>query len=209
MNCRLPRIPAIFTVLLTFTLLQLLPGPATAGESPKVEKVVTIEGITEYRLENGVRFLLFPDSSAPTVTVNMTVLVGSRHEGYGETGMAHLLEHMLFKGSKDFPDGWKPLANRGAEFNGTTWLDRTNYYETLPATDDNLEFGIKYEADRLVNSFIRREDLQNALGSFVRASECDPLSLAAHRNLAELYESMGRKREALRHLGMVHRLTRS
>jgi tetratricopeptide (TPR) repeat protein len=62
---------------------------------------------------------------------------------------------------------------------------------------------------RLGLLYRRREDLQNALGSFMRASECDPLSLAAHRNLAELYESMGRKREALRHLGMVHRLTRS
>jgi DNA-binding transcriptional MerR regulator len=61
---------------------------------------------------------------------------------------------------------------------------------------------------RLGLLYRRREDTQGALGSFLRAAECDPLSLAAHRNLAELYESMGRKREALRHLGMVHRLTR-
>src|ERR1700716_3616474 len=67
------------------------------------EKVVTIEGITEYRFKNGLRFLSYPDPSSGSVTVNMTVLVGSRHEGYGETGMAHLLEHMLFKGSKLYP----------------------------------------------------------------------------------------------------------
>ena len=79
-----------------------------AAQDTKAKKVVTIEGITEYQLANGAKFLLFPDPSASTVTVNMTVLVGSRHEGYGETGMAHLLEHMLFKGSKNFPSPTRP-----------------------------------------------------------------------------------------------------
>jgi predicted Zn-dependent peptidase len=63
------------------------------------EKVVAAEGITEYRLANGLRVLLFPDASKPTATVNITYLVGSRHEGYGESGMAHLLEHLAFKGT--------------------------------------------------------------------------------------------------------------
>ena len=67
------------------------------------EKLAAIEGVTEYRLANGAGVLLFPEPSRPTITVNMTVLVGSRHEGYGETGMAHLLEHMVFKGHADFP----------------------------------------------------------------------------------------------------------
>ena len=71
-----------------------------------------MEGITEYQLDNGLKLLLFPDNSRPTVTVNMTVLVGSRHEGYGEAGMAHLLEHMLFKGTPTYPDGWKILRER-------------------------------------------------------------------------------------------------
>src|SRR5207253_10721249 len=73
-----------------------------AADAPR--KVATVEGVTEYRLANGARVLLFPDASRPTVTVNLTVLVGSRHEGYGETGMAHLLEHMVFKGTPTFPD---------------------------------------------------------------------------------------------------------
>src|SRR5262249_35601914 len=137
--------------LLLFTVSAQAGAPAAA---PK--KVVTIEGITEYRLDNGTRYLLFPDPSSAKVTVNLIVFVGSRMEGYGETGMAHLLEHMLFKGSKLFPQVDKALAKHGAEANGTTWVDRTNYYETMPATDENLEFGIKLEADRLVNSFIRR-----------------------------------------------------
>src|SRR4051794_1598960 len=123
------------------------------------QKVATVEGVTEYRLANGARVLLYPEPTRPTVTVNMTVLVGSRHEGYGETGMAHLLEHLVFKGTPTFPNVPKALQDHGASFNGTTNFDRTNYFETMPATDENVEFGIKLEADRLVNSHVRREDL--------------------------------------------------
>jgi zinc protease len=124
-------------------------------------KVASIEGVTEYRLGNGASVLLFPEASRPTVTVNMTVLVGSRHEGYGESGMAHLLEHMVFKGTPTHPQVPKALRDHGASFNGTTNSDRTNYFETMPATDENLEFGIALESDRLVNSFVKREDLQS------------------------------------------------
>src|SRR5271156_6191947 len=125
--------------------------------------VTSVEGITEYRLDNGFRFLLFPDNSKPLVTINMTVFVGSRPEGYGETGMAHLLEHMVFKGTPTFPKVPKALADHGARFNGTTWVDRTNYFETLPATDENLEWAIAWEADRLVNCPIKAEDLASEM----------------------------------------------
>src|SRR5262249_23290281 len=135
-------------------ILPLDTPSALHAEAPAAKKVTTIEGISEYRLDNGVRILLFPDTSSSKVTVNCTVFVGSRHEGYGETGMAHLLEHMVFKGCRLYPkptDIPKELRDRGANFNGTTSDDRTNYYETLNATDDNLEFAIRLEADRLVN----------------------------------------------------------
>ena len=79
------------------------------------EKVTTVEGVTEYRYSNGARVLLLPDNSRPTITVNMTVLVGSRHEGYGEAGMAHLLEHLVFKGTPTFPEVPKALRDHGAE----------------------------------------------------------------------------------------------
>jgi zinc protease len=121
--------------------------------------VTSVEGITEFQLDNGMKVLLFPDASKPTVTVNVTYFVGSRHEGYGEAGMAHLLEHMLFKGTPTHPDVPKVLKDRGASFNGTTWLDRTNYYETLPGNDDNLEFALKLESDRMLNSNVAAEDL--------------------------------------------------
>ncbi|HUQ72961.1 MAG TPA: insulinase family protein, partial [Planctomycetaceae bacterium] len=141
-----------------------LPGSQLQGaETAKPMSITTIEGISEYRLDNGLKVLLFPDDSKPTVTVNLTVFVGSRHEGYGEAGMAHLLEHMLFKGTPDHPAIPKELQARGADFNGTTWVDRTNYYETLPASDENLEFAIRLEADRMVNSHVKGEDLTSEM----------------------------------------------
>src|SRR5579875_2556197 len=143
----------IVTAVLTLVVSAAPVGAATP------EKVTTVEGITEYRLENGLRVLLFPDPTRPKVTVNLTVLVGSRHEGYGESGMAHLLEHMVFKGTPYHPQIPKALRDHGASFNGTTNSDRTNYFETMPATDENLEFGIAMESDRLVNSFVKGEDL--------------------------------------------------
>jgi len=137
--------------------------PATTNaQSP--ERITEVEGITEYRYENGVQLLLFPDDSKPQFTVNMTVLVGSRHEGYGESGMAHLLEHLLFKGTDTFPDTPKWLKDNGVlDMNGTTWYDRTNYYETLPASKENLEFAIHMEADRLINSWVKGEDLASEM----------------------------------------------
>src|SRR5579883_1103609 len=146
--------------ILLVTALLCVPA-ARAADAPR--KVATVEGVTEYRLANGARVVLFPEQSRPTITVNMTVLVGSRHEGYGETGMAHLLEHLVFKGTPTFPEVPKALRDHGASFNGTTNVDRTNYFETLPATDDNLEFAIQLESDRLVNSFVKREDLASEM----------------------------------------------
>ena len=102
-----------------------------AADTPK--KVASVEGLTEYQLDNGLQVLLFPDSSQSKVTVNMTVLVGSRQEGYGETGMAHLLEHMVFKGTPRHPKVPKALQDHGAQFNGSTSSDRVNYFETLAA----------------------------------------------------------------------------
>ena len=141
----------------TFLIVALLACNTFAVDTPV--KVASVEGVTEYRFANGARVVLFPEASSSTITVNMTVLVGSRHEGYGEAGMAHLLEHMVFKGTPTFLDVPKALRDHGASFNGTTNQDRTNYFETLNATDENLEFAIHLESDRLVNSFVRREHL--------------------------------------------------
>lgn len=172
-------------------LLVLLCAPHLVAQESEPKKVATVEGVTEYRLDNGARVLLFPDESQPTFTVNMTVLVGSRHEGYGEAGMAHLLEHMVFKGTPTFPDVPTALRDHGASFNGTTNSDRTNYFETLPATDDNLDFAIHLESDRLVNSNVKHEDLMSEF-SVVRnefeRGENNPQGVLSERVTAAAYE---------------------
>jgi zinc protease len=142
-------------------LLLALALPALATGVP--HKVTEVEGVSEYRLDNGLRVLLVPDPSADTVTVHITYLVGSRHESYGEKGMAHLLEHMLFKGSTHYPDVKQEFARRGARWNGTTSFDRTNYFETLPASGDNLDWALAMEADRMVNAFVRKADLDSEM----------------------------------------------
>jgi zinc protease len=138
-------------------------APAVSPGAALPQKVTSVEGITEYRLPNGLKVLLFPDQSKPTVTVNITYLVGSRHENYGESGMAHLLEHLVFKGTPKNPDIDKNFNKRGMRFNGTTWLDRTNYFQLFQSNDDNLEWALQMEADRMVNSFIAKKDLDSEM----------------------------------------------
>lgn len=121
-------------------------------------KVTSVEGISEYHFDNGLRLLVFPDASKPNITVNITYLVGSRHEGTGEGGMAHLLEHMVFKGSTKHTNIPQELTEHGSRPNGTTSWDRTNYFETFAATDENLKWALDLESDRMVNSFIKKED---------------------------------------------------
>src|SRR5271154_1708456 len=116
-----------------------------------VTKQASLGGITEYDYPNGLRVLLFPDPSSPKLTVNMTYLVGSRFEGYGETGMAHLLEHMKFILTTSGRSIKKELTDHGAQWNGTTDYDRTNYFETVTASDENLKWALGLEADRMVN----------------------------------------------------------
>ncbi len=127
------------------------------------QKAASIEGVSEYRLPNGLRVLTVPDPSVDTVTVHIVYLVGSRHEGYGEKGMAHLLEHLLFKGSKKHPDIKQEFTVRGARWNGTTSNDRTTYFETVSASEANLAWAIELEADRMVSSRVSRQDLDSEM----------------------------------------------
>ena len=132
-------------------------APAAADLPTGVERVTSVEGITEYRLANGLKVLLFPDPTKETITVNVTYLVGSAHESYGETGMAHLLEHLVFKGTPKHPNIPQELTEHGSRPNGTTWTDRTNYFETFAATDANLQWALDLESDRMVNSLHREK----------------------------------------------------
>ena len=185
---------------LAAALTAALALPLAAADAPKPaapEKITSVEGVTEYRLANGLRVLLFPDPSKPTITVNITYLVGSRHEGYGESGMAHLLEHLVFKGTPRHGNIPQELTAHGARPNGTTWFDRTNYFETFDATDVNLEWALDLEADRMVNSFIAKKDLDSEM-TVVRnefeAGENDPGGVLIARvfSTAYLWHGYGR-----------------
>lgn len=167
-------------------------APTTQMKMPEgVQKITSVEGITEYALPNGLKVLLFPDATKQTATVNITYLVGSRHENYGETGMAHLLEHMVFKGTPKHPNIPAELTSHGARPNGTTWVDRTNYFETFSATDENLNWALDLEADRMVNSYIARKDLDSEF-SVVRneleSGENSPFGVLMQRVMSAAYD---------------------
>ena len=174
--------------------------PAGTPAAAVPQKVTEVEGITEYRLSNGLKVLLFPDPSKPTITVNITYLVGSRHENYGETGMAHLLEHLLFKGTPKHPAIDQEFNQRGVRYNGTTWLDRTNYFELFQASDENLAWAIELEADRMVNSFISKKDLDSEM-TVVRneyeQGENSPFSVLLKRLQSVAYDWHGYGRSTI------------
>ena len=166
------------------------PAPSAAGKGASLPVVTRVEGISEYRLDNGLRVVLFPDPTKPSLTVNITYFVGSRHEGYGETGMAHLLEHLMFKGTPEHRNVPQALTERGARPNGTTWLDRTNYFETLPASDDNLHWALAFEADRMVHSFIAQKDLDSEMTvvrNELERGENDPSRILSQRVMSAAY----------------------
>src|SRR5215471_11267083 len=151
---RLRFILFIFAAALSLQA-QTLPQGVRQGPS--------MAGVTEYTYPNGLRVLLLPDSGSGTITVNATYLVGSRHEGYGETGMAHLLEHMNFILSTHGRNIKKELTDHGARWNGTTSFDRTNYFETINASDENLAWALGLEAERMVNMRIEKELLDTEM----------------------------------------------
>jgi zinc protease len=189
-------------VLPALILGTTLIAPAFAQVPPPV-KVTSVEGITEYRLANGLRVLLFPDPTKPAITTNITYLVGSRNENYGETGMAHLLEHLVFKPSKNFSgkDGKmtpvQALNKVGARFNGTTWVDRTNYFVTFPASDENLKLMLDLEADRMVNANIDGKDLwdpvekkgeMTVVRNEMEGGENSPFRITLQRTMGAAYD---------------------
>ena len=123
---------------------------AGAGALPAgVTRGPALGGISEFDFPNGLRVLLLPDRSQETITVNVTYLVGSRHENYGERGMAHLLEHLVFKGTAKYPNPKGEFVKHGVRYNGTTSFDRTHYFGTFPARPELLELMPDLAADRM------------------------------------------------------------
>src|ERR1700739_2197661 len=156
-----------------------------------VEKVISIEGVTEYSFPNGLHVLLFSDASKPKITVNVVYHVGSRNEGYGETGMAHLLEHMTFKSSTTGRELFKELTDRaGGFFNGTTTYDQPMYFETFNASDENLHWALDLESDRMVRMTMLKKDLDTEMTvvrNEMEAGENNPVEVLEERVLASAY----------------------
>ncbi|HOX47119.1 MAG TPA: pitrilysin family protein [Myxococcota bacterium] len=178
----------------TLLALVLLAAPALTAAPPRAPRPFTlgpsVEGLTEYRLPNGLRVLLVPDASQPTTTVNLTVFVGSRHEGYGEKGMAHLFEHMLFKRTKRFKSIKDELTRLGGFANGSTWYDRTNYFEIFPADDAKLRRALELEAERLRRAIISRDELATEMGvvkNELDMGENDPQNVLIERVLSTAF----------------------
>jgi zinc protease len=177
----LALLPIVSTAIAAQTVS--LPQGMTAGP--------TVEGVTEYTLANGLKVLLYPDLTKPTVTVDVTYKVGSRMESYGETGMAHLLEHMLFKGTPSIPSVFAELSRRGAEFNGNTFYDRTTYFETMTATEANLDWALGMEAERMTKSTFSKAELDSEM-TVVRnefeSGENEPKSVLWKRMAGAAYD---------------------
>jgi len=169
--------------------LWVVQAAVAAAALPK--PVTEVEGITEYRLGNGLQVLLAPDDSKPTTTVNVTYHVGSRHENYGETGMAHLLEHLIFKGTPTTRNALAEFSKRGLRANGSTWVDRTNYFASFSANDDNLRWYLGWQADAMVNSFIARKDLDTEMTvvrNEMEMGENDPGRILFEKTLAAMFQ---------------------
>src|SRR5580704_1723701 len=183
---RRPAGLALMLVMLVGALAIAVAQSMPAG----VQKITSMGGITQYNFPNGLRVLLYPDAAEPKLTVNVTYLVGSRHEGYGETGMAHLLEHMDFIETTNGRKIKDEIVARGASWNGTTSDDRTNYFETVPATDENLKWALGLEADRMVKVKFTKQILDTEMtvvrNEFERG-ENSPQSILRERVAATAY----------------------
>ena len=168
-----------------------LSAQTAAALPPGISAITAVEGITEYRLANGLQLLLAPDEAKPTTTVNLTYHVGSRHENYGETGMAHLLEHLMFKGTPTTPNVWAEFTRRGLSANGSTWFDRTNYFASFAANEDNLRWFLSWHADAMVHSFIAKKDLDSEMTvvrNEMERGENDPGRILYQKTLAQMFD---------------------
>jgi len=169
-------------------------APAAVAKAPAATAPTFVRemgGIEEYRLANGLQVLLFPDEAQSTTTVNITYRVGSRQEAQGEYGMAHLLEHLMFKGTPRHKDVATEFAQKGMRFNGTTTADRTNYFASFNADPATLDFALSLEADRMLNSFIAKADLDKEMtvvrNEFERG-ENEPFQVLSKRVQAVAYD---------------------
>jgi predicted Zn-dependent peptidase len=169
------------------------PAPAAAGPVPVAQLVRQIDiPYEQFTLENGLRVIVHEDRKAPVVAISIWYNVGSKDEPKGKTGFAHLFEHLMFNGSENAPgDYFEPLREIGAtDSNGTTWFDRTNYFQTVPRPA--LERGLFLEADRMGHLLgaVTQEKLTNQIGvvqNEKREGDNEPYGLVEYAQLEALF----------------------
>ena len=152
----------------------------------------TVEGITAYRLDNGLEVLLCPDPSQSALAVTITYHVGAAHEAPPEHGLALLTAYMFYAGTERHPDVRAALEERGALFDSTPAMDHTQYRTTLPASAENLSFAVSLEADRMVNADFTPAKLATELAvlrDLIATRESDPLYSLRTRMRSAAYTS--------------------
>ncbi len=165
-----------------------------------LKEIRQVEGITEYALPNGLTVLLQPDNSKPTTSVNITYRVGSRHEAYGESGAAHLLEHLLFKASATVADPKLEMTRRGARWNGTTWYDRTNYFAQFSSDPETLDWMLGWLAESMTQAKVAKEDLateMTVVRNEMERAENNPGRVLGERMRSVAYQWHGYGRDVL------------
>ena len=168
-------------------------APAAAGPAPVAQLVRQIDiPYEQFTLDNGLKVVVHEDRKAPVVAISIWYNVGSKDEPKGKTGFAHLFEHLMFNGSENAPgDYFEPLREIGAtDFNGTTWFDRTNYFQTVPRPA--LEHGLFLEADRMGHLLgaVTQEKLTNQIGvvqNEKRQGDNEPYGLVEYAQLEALF----------------------
>jgi predicted Zn-dependent peptidase len=157
----LPRMKRVFITLACGLALGLAILPISRAQQDEADSPLSQLPVERHTLDNGLRVVLSPDRTIPTVAIAVYYDVGSRNEEEGRSGFAHLFEHMMFQGSANVGKGehFTLIMNRGGSMNGTTSQDRTNYFETLPSNE--LELGIWLEADRMRSLAITEDNFEN------------------------------------------------
>lgn len=195
---------------------QALATPATSAAPSGATKALPLlrqsEGIREFRLDNGLRILLLNDASAEKTLVNLSYQVGSHHENYGESGLAHILEHMLFRGTTTLPAEKRELemTHRGISGNATTNPDVTQYFQTFASSADTLHWVLQMEADRMRNAAITSEALSTEMKvvrNEMERGESQPARMLQRKMLAVAYDWHGYGRSTIGARSDVEQIT--
>ncbi|QDQ25345.1 insulinase family protein [Chitinimonas arctica] len=184
------RGPAYPLAVLSLALSLLAPLAATSPGPAAPQPLGQIEGVSAYRLANGLQLFLIEDDSKPVTTLVLNYFVGSRDELYGESGSAHLLEHLMFLGTPSIPAPRDEFRKRGMQQNATTQYDITSYFERFAASDTNLEWALRMEADRMVNATVTAEALareMTVVRNELERGENSPANLLHQRMQASAY----------------------